>query len=177
MNSHSPTLGSIREVTRALRCCYCLAACGIVVLVALWPAAEPDPHPQTTAMSLAVESGDVAAMDGLLRKGLEVDCTDEYGITPLMIAARTGQLGAVQRLIAAGARIDACSLFGTPLMLAALYRHHQIMHELIEHGAHVGVTNELGRTALWYARVADDDEEVQMLIAAGAVAQGDSVAP
>jgi ankyrin repeat protein len=179
MNSHSsPMLSSIREVTRGLRCCYHLVACGIVLLVALWPAVDPDPHPQTTAISLAAGRGDVAAMDRLLRSGLNVDCADEYGMTPLMTAARAGQLGAVQRLLAAGARVDACSpLFGTPLMLAALYVHPQIVHELIEHGAHVDAANEFHHTALWHARVSGDNESVRILIAAGAVDEGDSDAP
>jgi ankyrin repeat protein len=179
MNNHSsPMLSSVREVTRGLRCCYHLVACGIVLLVAIWPTGDPDPHPQTTAMSLAAGRGDVVAMDCLLRSGLNVDCTDEYGMTPLMTAARAGQLGAVQRLLAAGARIDACSpLFGTPLMLAALYTHHQIMHELIEHGAHVDAANKFDRTALWHARVSGDNESVRILIAAGAIDEGKPDAP
>jgi ankyrin repeat protein len=173
----SPTLRSIREsATRGLRCCYYLAACAMVLLAALWPAG--DPHPQATAMMMAAQRGNVAAMDELLRSGLDVDCRDEFGKTPLMAAASGGHLSAVRKLIAAGAWSDACCPgFGTPLMLAVQSGQHEVMHELIERGANVDAANATGQTALWYARMGDDDEAVRILTAAGGVAEGHSAAP
>ena len=153
-----------------------LAACGMVPLVAMWPAG--DPNPQMTEMFLAVRGGNVAAMDAILRRGLDVDCCDETGITPLMAAARAGQVDAVRKILAAGARIDACApVFGTPLMVAVVSGRHDIMRELIERGADVDAANLTGQTALWSARLGGDEEAVRILIAGGACAEGDSTAP
>src|SRR4051812_49099307 len=138
VKSHSsPMCGSLGEsATRGLRCSFCLVACSLVLLAALWPAGDPGPRP--TAMVLAAGRGNVAAIDELLRGGVDVDYRDEYGVTPLMAAARAGQLGAVRTLLAAGARIDACGpQCGTPLMCAALFGHHEVLHVLIDGGAQV----------------------------------------
>src|SRR5262245_7558353 len=134
-HSGSPNNVSIAQRTkRALCCCYCMAACVIAPLAALWP--QGDPHPQRTTMFEAAQRGNVAAMNDILRGGLNVDCRDETGLTPLMAAARGGQLEAVRKLLAAGARIDAYApVFGTPLMIATANRHHEVMRELIARGA------------------------------------------
>ena len=119
-----------------------LAAWATVPLVAIWPAG--DPHPQTTAMIQAAQQGNVAAMDTVLRGGLDVDSRDDTGITPLMAAARTGHIDAVRKLLAAGARIDACApASGTPLMAATNSGHHDVMRELIKRGANVDAINHL----------------------------------
>jgi ankyrin repeat protein len=151
-----------------------LVACVMVPLVAIWPAG--DPNPRATAMFLAVQRGNVAAIDAALRDGLDVDSRDDTGVTPLAAAARGGHLEAVRRLLAVGAAMDASvPVVGTPLMVAAMNGHHDVMRELIDRGAKVNAAaRPTGRTALWYARVNDDEDAVRLLIAAGAVAEGDA---
>jgi ankyrin repeat protein len=175
--SSRSTRSSITESAKRvlLFVCY-LAAWVMVPLLAIWPAG--DPHPEATAMFLAAQSGNVPAMNKILRGGLDVDCCDEMGTTPLMIAARIGHLGAVRKLLAAGASIDACApVYGTPLMAAVMNGHHDVMRELIERGANVDAVNPTGQTALWHARSCSDEEAVRILIAAGAVAEGHSTVP
>ena len=148
----------------------------IVPLVALWPAG--DPHPQTTAMFLAVQRGDLAAIDETLRGGVDVDSHDDTGITLLMAAARAGHIDAVRKLLAAGARIDTCApTFGTPLMVATISGRHDVMRELVDRGANVDAVSPTGQTALWYARICGDEEAARILIAGGAVAEGRSAVP
>jgi ankyrin repeat protein len=57
-------------------------------------------------------------------------------------------------------------------MGATMNGHYDVMRELIDHGANLDATSALGRTALWWARVGDDEEAVRILLAAGAVAEG-----
>jgi hypothetical protein len=106
MDTHSTRSHSIltKCAGRILFGCFYFVACAIVPLAALWPA--NDSHPQTRAMFLAAQDGNVAAIDKILRGGLDVDCCDETGITPLMAAARAGKVGAVRKLLAAGRRQD-----------------------------------------------------------------------
>jgi ankyrin repeat protein len=161
------------RVKRLLFGCYYLAACVAVPLAALWP--TMDSNEQAISLVHAAYVGDGAAMDELLGEGVPVDCRDEIGLTPLMSAAQAGKLDAVRKLLAAGARIDTCGrVFGTPLMIATFNRRHEAMVELIRRGADPNVVNSRGHTALWYARIAADDEGVQILLAAGAFAEGGS---
>ena len=148
-----------------------LVACATVPLVAIWPAG--DPHPQTTAMILAADQGNVAAIDEILRDGLDVEARDDTGTTPLMAAARSGRIDAVRKLLAAGARIDACNpVTGTALMAATHSGYHDVMRELITRGANVDAASPTGQTALWWARIGGDEGAVRILIAAGARAEG-----
>ena len=120
MDTHGTRSHSIltKSTGRILFGCFYFVFCTIAPLAAaLWQA--NDSHAQTTAMFLAAQNGNVAAMDKILRGGLDVDCRDETGITPLMVAARGGKLAAVRKLLAAGARINACAaVVGTPVFPA-----------------------------------------------------------
>jgi len=174
MRIHStPSTRSIinRSAKRVLLAIGYFGAWAVVPLVAIWPAR--DPHPQITTMFLAVQHGDLAAVDKALQGGLDVESRDDIGMTPLMAAARYGQLDVVRKLLAAGARIDASTpVFGTPLMAAVMNRHHAIMRELVKRGANADAVNASGQTALWYARMGSDEDAVRILIAGGAVAEG-----
>ena len=139
----------------------------------LWPAG--DPHPQTTAMILAAERGDLAAIDETLRGGLDVDSRD-----------------AVRRHAAHGRRPHRPDRRGTQaprrrrqdrrlrrrIRNAAdgRRRHgdHDVMRELVERGANVDAVNPTGQTALWYARMGGDEEAVRILIAGSACTEGRS---
>ena len=57
-------------------------------------------------------------------------------------------------------------------MVAVLHGEHEVMCELVEHGANVDAVNPTGQTALWYARMVSDEEAVRILIAGGARAEG-----
>ena len=93
---------SMTRSAERVRLVFChLVIWALVPLLLLWPAGNP--HHQNLALHLAAERGDLAAIDEALRGGLHVDSLDGIGVTPLMDAARTGQLDAVRKLLAAGA--------------------------------------------------------------------------
>jgi ankyrin repeat protein len=74
------------------------------------------------------------------------------GLTPLLFAARDGNLDAATLLIEAGARIDAADPNGiTPLMMSITNNHLAVAQFLAEHGADVKAADWYGRTPLWAA--------------------------
>src|SRR5204863_636968 len=112
------------------------------------------------------------------------------GETPLMLAARTGNLNAVNLLIDRGANVNGADEFKgyTPLMFAATENQAEVAKLLIEHSADVNARSrrfefgslkeaaggalmeraEGGMTPLQYAAREGNVETGQVLIAAGA---------
>ena len=69
-----------------------------------------------------------------------------------MYAASCGQYGVMQKLISAGADVNAKCVNGeTPLMNAASVGNVQIIKLLLEKGANVQVFDSLGENALYHA--------------------------
>ena len=65
------------------------------------------------------------------------------GQTPLMDAARSGNLGAVTRLLAAGANVDAVSSEGYTALMLAARRWPETVIALINGGADVNITRQV----------------------------------
>ena len=92
---------------------------------------------------------------------------NEFGGTPLHLAASFGNPKHIKILLEAGADINAVSLSGkTPLILAA--ESTKNVNILLEAGANIHAQDNLGDTALFYASYADDPNNVMNLLAAGA---------
>jgi ankyrin repeat protein len=106
------------------------------------------------ALHLAARQGDLAAVNALLDAGAAVDARNAQEWTPLFCAAYNheqdcGFAPVVQRLIAAGADVNARIGFGlTPLMLAAGGGEAAVCAALLDAGAEVKAVNDSGRTAL-----------------------------
>jgi ankyrin repeat protein len=87
------------------------------------------------------------------------------GLTPLLFAARDGDLESVTMLIAAGANINATTGIGeTALMLAARNDHTGIALYLLEKGADPNIV-EAGHSALHFAVARKNQDLVKALIA------------
>jgi len=115
------------------------------------------------------------AIKQLIAAGANVNAADESRrSTPLMWAASSGSIDAVQMLIRAGAIIDAKDKEGqTALMWAqigSMYSGYNpaIVKALIAAGADVNVVDTYGGTPLTRAAGADLSESVKLLLAAGA---------
>ena len=83
------------------------------------------------ALLEAAEAGNTAKVNELLNKGADVDSTDEYSRTPLMMAAYNGHLKVVDSLINAGANIYARAKFGQTALAFASERGNAAIVELI----------------------------------------------
>jgi ankyrin repeat protein len=85
------------------------------------------------------------------------------------MAVRRGSIEDLERLVAAGADIDARDEHGhTALMQAAVHGHAQVVEWLVRHGAELDHTAKYGLSALMLAVVNGHVAIVQILVRAGA---------
>ncbi|HXU52852.1 MAG TPA: ankyrin repeat domain-containing protein [Casimicrobiaceae bacterium] len=106
---------------------------------------------------------DVRAM---LARGVDPDSVDANGDPAIVIAARGGNLSAVNALIAARVKVDAPNRYGdTALMVAALGNRLDVAKALRAAGANV---NPRGWTPLAYAATGGHDAMAAWLIGQGA---------
>ncbi|HTR06097.1 MAG TPA: ankyrin repeat domain-containing protein [Paraburkholderia sp.] len=102
------------------------------------------------ALMLASLNGDLDLVKLLITKGAEVN---KKGWTPLHYAAANGNDDVAKLLIGYSADVNALSPNGTtPLMMAARGDHLTTLQVLLEHGATLGAKNQIGMTALDFAR-------------------------
>lgn len=75
------------------------------------------------------------------------------GLTPLMAAARTGNVEVVDLLLAAGYDVNASNAVGiTALMIASRQGHFDVVLQLVEAGADLTKTSHAGSSAASLAR-------------------------
>ena len=90
----------------------------------------------------------------------------------LHAAAHLGDLAGLQRLLAAGADLNACDARGrTPLQVATFARRPDAVQVLTRGGAALGLLENDRYDAVTIAAVADDQATLQALLAAGASAK------
>jgi hypothetical protein len=123
-------------------------------------------HP--TALSRALEAGDVTAAHFLIETSAEVGCGDVC-CTPLHQAAVLGQIRTVRELLADGASVDAPDVNGqSALFSAAATGRDDVVQALLKQGANVRLVDRFGRTALHWAAISGSEEIAAALIARGA---------
>jgi hypothetical protein len=102
------------------------------------------------AMMLAALNGDADLVKALIDKGAEVN---KKGWAPLHYAAANGHDDIVRMLLEKSAYIDAGSPNGTtPLMMAARGNYLSTVKVLLDAGADSHIKNQLGLTALDFAK-------------------------
>jgi ankyrin repeat protein len=106
----------------------------------------------------------------LVAAGANPNAAQANGVTPLMIAARGGNVEIAQLLLARGANVKATipSTGQTALMWATAERHIAMMRELIAAGADVHAQSTIGFTPLLFAARNGDLDAAQVLLGAGA---------
>ena len=111
-------------------------------------------------------------MEGV-RRGMDVNSSDEAGVSLLMRAAREGNLELTDFLLRNGANVRARTSWGdTAMSLAGQKGHTAVIRRLIEGGSEV---NQPGWSALLYAAMEGHLDTVKLLLEKGA--NPDSRAP
>lgn len=101
---------------------------------------------------------------------LAVNTRADHDLTPLHYAAQGGHLGAVERLLARHAFIDAATRDGTTALHEAIYAHHDAVAEaLIRAGANLSATTGSEQTPLRGAVQRGRRRIADLLLARGAV--------
>lgn len=119
-----------------------------------------------SALMMAAIKGHVRQARRLIQRGAEVNKT---GWTPLHYAASRAEPDSVEMarlLLEHHAYIDAESPNrSTPLMLAAMYGHADVVRLLLEEGADPSLRNEQGLTAVDFARRAERGDLADLIAA------------
>lgn len=120
----------------------------------------------------AVATDDLESVRLLLFQGADVEALDGEGLTPLLVAAKTGHIGVLSALLTAGARTAATDSAGsTALHRAAEYGHPKIIDALTAGGAPIEAVNSFGQTALFLAARWGQTSAIETLLACGAEAE------
>lgn len=126
-----------------------------------------------SALARAAQFDCVELVHALIVAGGDVNHSNRWGGTPLMIA-KIGEVA--QALIKAGAALDAATIPNgrglapgqTALMQAAQMNRLSVVEVLLAHGAAVNLRDEDGRNALMLAAMNGHEQVVQALVAHGA---------
>jgi len=135
-------------------------------------AAKPEP-PTTKAPDISIHKaardGNIEAVKQHLAAGADVNAKDDWGKTPLYVAALGGHKEIAELLIAKGADVNAKVDGGvTTLQLAASRGHKELAELLIAEGADINAKDEDGHTPLHQAALDGQKEVAELLIAKGA---------
>jgi ankyrin repeat protein len=115
------------------------------------------------AMMMAALNGDLEFVKQLIAKDAEVN---KKGWAPLHYAAANGHDDIVKLLLDKSAYVDAGSPNGTtPLMMAARGGHVSTVKLLLDNGADLTVKNQIGLTALDFAKTYKEPDVVEGLTA------------
>ncbi|HTH77701.1 MAG TPA: ankyrin repeat domain-containing protein [Ramlibacter sp.] len=137
----------------------------VAQVLADWPKANVDTrtdHDETPLM-MACLRGQADIARKLIARGADVN---KAGWTPLHYAATSGNVTIIRMLLDENAYIDADSPNGsTPLMMAAMYGTPESVKLLLDSGADPTLKNQLGLTALDFAKRADRKDAAELVTA------------
>ncbi|KAH7306078.1 ankyrin repeat-containing domain protein [Rhexocercosporidium sp. MPI-PUGE-AT-0058] len=118
---------------------------------------------QTLLLWAAQQGHDVIA-NLLLDKGMPLESSGDFNITPLILAAGEGHEAMVQLLLKRGAQLEATDRFKqTPLLCAARHGHVVVTTLLLEKGAYLETKNHCDETPILCAAIAGHEPVVQLL--------------
>jgi len=128
-------------------------------------AVDPKGNPM---LLIAIRDKSNKVIDYLLQnKNIDVDLSNKYGETPLMIASIEGDLPIVKTLVLQNhARVD--HIGWTPLHYACTRGHLDVAQFLILNGANVNATSINGSTPLMMAAQSGNEELIKYLLDKGA---------
>lgn len=136
--------------------------------LALSPLFAVEPPAAAHPLFQAIRAGDAAKAEALMQDAAALKARDEYGNTPLMTAAWMADAHVLERLLKAGADVNASNkASATALLYAATFADKAQL--LIASGADVRAKSALGNTALILAaRKPGNSRTVKRLLERGA---------
>ena len=138
-----------------------LLLCGLLFSGCCW----------ANSLHWAAMEQDTQGVEDALQEGVPVNERECDGLTPLWIAASTGNETIVRMLLEAGAQVDARSGAYrqiTPLIVAAAKGYTGTVRILLEAGADVNAQSSSGETALMEAAIEGHFGIARLLLQAGA---------
>jgi hypothetical protein len=117
---------------------------------------------------LSAEKGDLPGVETFLSQKVDVNATNDEGLTPLQVAASFGKSDIVKYLVREGAKVDLVDEKGNSALLNAVYHDHpDTVKVLADLGANVNIQNKKGDTPLLMAAYYGFDDEFPTLLKAG----------
>ncbi len=105
----------------------------------------------------------------LIHEGIDVNCKDHLGMSPLHIAAETGDEFIVSELLKRGARVNAKSKYGhTPLHSLVHSENTKLAEMLIDSGGDLNLQNNDGNTCLHLAIIVGVPAIIDLFLSRGA---------
>ncbi|XP_076081434.1 uncharacterized protein LOC143052302 isoform X2 [Mytilus galloprovincialis] len=116
----------------------------------------------------AAEKGNIKEVELCVKNGANLECSDYFGRTPLMMAAGEGHLEVLTYLITHSSQLDSTNEDGeTPLLCAAERGHLEMVIYLVSNGSQLDATSTGGVTPLMFAAVGGHLEVVTYLVTHG----------
>jgi len=142
----------------------CFSACSSVEQIS-------DDTDLNTRFLMALFKGDLAVIDSCLAVGVDVNIRDVNDVPAIIVAANSGNIQAVKKLLEKGANVNARSTLyynSTALMEIAANRDAAMAAFLIENGANVHLIDSFGDPAINWAAYYGDIPFVDVLVKNGA---------
>lgn len=119
-------------------------------------------------LHIATWTNNLDMMKLFVHYGADVNQVNQFGETPLTLAAFRGNREAIEYLISQGAQINVENNKYSPLHYASFGGHNDIINYLINNGANLNAKSPNGSTPLMMAVYEGQIESMQILLNAGA---------
>lgn len=110
----------------------------------------------------AIENIDYTSINILLAEDADIDTVNQQGNTPLMVAAKIGNMRILNILLSHNPDVNKQNKDGaTALMIAAESGQYHVVEKLREHGAKLSIRDKDGNTALTLASKFGHDQVIE----------------